>query len=94
MNDKDLNKLVVNAELQKKLFDFFTLKVRIPACLNCGKLFDLGFPGTEQGISDNLICAANHMICECEHNNIVRNLYEMKKDGSVDTSRFYKRLAV
>jgi hypothetical protein len=83
--------LVFPDEISKETF-FTALKkeARIPICLNCKKLFGLGFPNTEEGVCDHLICEENHLICECEYAKMVRNLYASKEDGLIDITPYYR----
>lgn len=83
--------LKIESEYIKKKY-LHTLKHtgKIPVCLNCKKLFSLGFPNSEEGISDYLICQENYLLCECEYSKMVRNLYVQKEDGLVDMTQYYK----
>jgi len=64
---------------------------KVPVCKNCGKLFQFGFPDSEDGVSDYLICQENLLLCECEYNKIVKNLYNQKEDGLVDIFNYYEK---
>ena len=83
--------LVINNDEAKQLFyEVLRDKARIPVCKNCDQLFSLGFPNTDDGISDYLICQENHLLCECEYSNMVRNLYNQKGEVLVDITPYYK----
>jgi hypothetical protein len=70
---------------------FNSLKsVGIPVCKNCGKLFSLGFPNNDDGLSDYFIAVENSLVCECEYSKLVENIYNQKDDGLVDISFYYK----
>jgi hypothetical protein len=72
---------------------FNSLKLAgVPVCKNCNKLFSLGFPNNEDGISDYFIAVENSLVCECEYSKLVENLYNQKDDGLVDITAYYKVL--
>ena len=81
---------IKDANVKQAYFEILRDSAKIPVCLNCGKLFGLGFPNNETGISDRLICEENYLLCECEHMEMVRNLYSSAKECLVDISRFYR----
>ena len=80
---------IENDELKDNFFKL--LKARILVCRNCGLLFEFGFPNTEEGLADHLICVTNKLVCSCEYSKMARNLYSDKKDGLIDVSKFYKK---
>jgi len=88
-NKKHIQLVIHNPKVKERYFNLLIDKGRIPICKNCGKLFDLGFPDSEDGVADNLICHENDLICDCEYLNIVKNLYNSKEDGIVDTTPYY-----
>ena len=77
-------------ENTKKVY-FLVLKndVRIPVCKNCNKFFTLGFPSSEEGFLDYMICSENNLLCDCVHNDLVGRLFKQKGDGLVDISPWY-----
>jgi len=77
-------------KIKQTFFEILKHEANFPCCVNCGKLFDLAFPNTEVGLSDNLICHANDLICTCENMKKVEELYKNKKNVSVDVSEWYK----
>jgi hypothetical protein len=84
-------KLIFNKEDTKNIyFDALKKQAKIPFCRNCGNLFQLSFPNTEEGVCDYLICQENLLLCECEYFNIVRNLYNQKGESLVDITPYYK----
>lgn len=89
-NSKVHIKLVIDdPQVKKNYFEFLRDTALIPVCRNCGKLFDLGFPDTEEGVADNLICHENGLICSCEYFRIVKNLFSTKEDGVIDIHTYY-----
>jgi len=92
MNSKNVKhiKLVISDDSVKKRYcEFIRDIVKIPICNNCSKFFELGFPNTETGILDNLICFENDLICDCEYSKIVKKLYNSKEDGIIDVISYY-----
>lgn len=88
-----MEKINLKLEEAEKLlyFELMRDQVKIPTCKNCGNLFSFGFPNSEIGLADHLICEENHLICECEYSKIVRNLFSDLKDGVIDISMYYDR---
>jgi len=87
---KEVN-LIISEECHKKaFFDFLKDTAKIPICKKCGRLFGLGFPRSEDGIADRLICEENYLLCECENLIKVRELFSIEKDGELDISEFYE----
>lgn len=89
MIPKQIQLIIEDSSVKEKYFDLLRYTAQIPICRNCGKLFDLGFPDTEEGVSDNLICHENDLICSCEYYKMVKNLYNSKEDGVMDTTKYY-----
>lgn len=84
--------LKLDDELQKQtFFELLRDGAKIPYCKACGFLFQFGFPNTDEGICDYLICLENELLCECEYSRIVRNLFSQKEDGLVDILPYYER---
>jgi len=81
--------LVIEKEEDKKYYFDTLIKAKIPVCKSCGKLFQYGFPNSEEGLCDYLISQENFLLCECEYHNIVRNLFSQKEDGLVDITPYY-----
>lgn len=79
-----------NDETKNIYFEALKTKGKIPFCKNCGKLFSLGFPNNEIGVSDYLICQENYLLCECEYSKMVQNLYSQKGESLVDITPYYK----
>ena len=88
----------INLKFEKEdqkqaFFELLKNHVKIPICRNCGLLFSLGFPNSETGLADHLICEENGLICFCEYSKMVRNLYnKAKEDGVIDISLFYRKV--
>ena len=89
---KEVRLVIENLEVRKTYFEALKDKARIPYCKACGKLFQFGFPDNEQGICDYLICQENELLCECEYNRIVRNLFSQKEDGLIEIHPYYEIL--
>lgn len=87
---KEISLKIEDEQAKQKFFNLLKTLVRIPVCKNCGKLFGLGFPNSEEGICDRLICEENHLLCECEYFKIVENLFRAKKDGLIDIFKYYQ----
>ena len=86
------NKIKLNLlgeDEKQKLLELFRDVVKIPVCLKCGKLFGLGFPESEEAISDYLICEENDLLCFCENSQKVREKFDLKKDQSINISPYY-----
>jgi len=84
--------IIKDEAIKSKFFDILKYEVKIPTCVLCGKLFDLGFPSNETGLLDNLICQANGLICTCENNDKVIELHSKKKDDLVDIGKWFKSI--
>jgi len=89
-NPKRIDLVIHDNAIKERFFNFLKIVARIPVCRNCGKLFELGFPDTTDGMADNLICHENDLICECEYYKIVKNMYNSKEDGVIDIQRYYE----
>lgn len=77
-------------EIKEKYFNLLRDDLRIPVCKKCKKLFNLGFPKSEQALCDYLICVANNLICFCENSKKVEKSYNSSGDGSLDISNYYE----
>jgi len=82
-------KKIKDEKIRNTFFEILKYEAKIPFCLRCGKLFDLGFPNNEAGFCDNLICRANDLICICVNNQKIKELYSKKEDGPIDISEWY-----
>jgi len=89
INKKHIKLILDDLKIKERYLNLLRDEGGVPICKNCGKLFDLGFPDSENGISDNLICHENDLICTCEYYKIVKNLYNSKEDGVIDISSYY-----
>ena len=89
-NPKHIQLVIHDPVVKERYFNLLRDVGKLPVCKNCGKLFDLGFPNTEEGTSDNLICHENDLVCTCEYMNIVKNLYNSKEDGVIDITIYYE----
>jgi len=89
-NPKHINLVIHDPIVKERYFSLLRDVGEIPICRNCEKLFELGFPDSEMGVSDNLICHENDLICTCEYLKIVKNLYNSKEDGIVDITPYYE----
>jgi len=87
---KEISLVIKDEKIKQEYFNILVDKVKIPICKNCGKLFGLGFPSNDTGISDRLICEENYLVCECEYATIVKKLYSAEKDGVIDVSVYYQ----
>jgi len=91
MSDKkEISLIISDSKVKERYLNFLHTEGKVPLCKNCKKLFDLGFPDSETGVSDNLICHENELICNCEHYNIVKNLFNSPEDGVLDISSYYR----
>ena len=88
-NKKHIQLKIHDSEVKERYFQL--LKRIVPVCKNCGKLFDLGFPDSIKGVSDNLICHENDLICNCEYSKMVKNLYNSKEDGIINITPYYAK---
>ena len=89
-NPKHINLVIKDKVVKERYFNLLVDQGKVPVCKNCGKLFDLGFPDSEDGVSDNLICHENDLICTCEYLKMVKNLYNSKEDGIIDITPYYE----
>jgi len=89
-NPKHIQLVIQDTIVKERYFALLRDVGKIPVCRNCSKLFDLGFPDSEDGVADNLICHENDLICTCEYLKIVRNLYDSKEDGVIDINPYYE----
>lgn len=89
-NPKNINLVISDEVVKENYFYFLKHIISVPVCKNCGKLFDLGFPDTDEGISDNLICHENDLVCSCEYFKMIKNLYNSKEDGIIDITPYYE----
>ena len=89
-NKKHIQLIIHDSAVKERYLNLLIDQGKIPVCKNCGKLFDLGFPDTEDGVADNLICHENELVCVCEHLKIVKNLFNSKEDGIIDTAPYYE----
>jgi hypothetical protein len=81
--------VIDNEETKDIYFNSLKSKAKIPYCKNCDKLFPLGFPNNEDGISDYLICQENYLLCECDYFRKVQELYSQGGDTEIDISGYY-----
>jgi len=81
---------IENEIMKKTYFEYLRDFVHIPICINCEKLFELGFPKTEEALSDYLICKENDLICSCENYKKFKESCSKQPDDIVDISGFYK----
>jgi len=89
-NPKRINLIIHDPVVKQRFFDLLKKEGKIPVCKNCGKLFELGFPDSEDGVADNLICHENDLVCDCEYFKMVKNLYNATEDGIMDTTKYYE----
>jgi hypothetical protein len=78
-------------EHKEQYLEALVNQAKIPVCKACDKLFQFGFPDTPEGMSDYLICQENYLLCECEYNRIIRNMYSLKEDGLLDITPYYEK---
>lgn len=88
---KEISLKIENEEHKQAYFKLLRDEGKVPFCKACGFLFQFGFPNTAEGISDYLICQENLLLCECEYNRIVRNLFSQKEDGLVEIFPYYEK---
>ncbi len=81
---------IEDEKVKMAFFELLRDQAKIPHCLKCGKLFDLGFPDTVDGVADNLICNASGLICFCENHQKVIEAYSVGEDKELDISEWYK----
>jgi len=89
-NPKHIKLLIRDPLVKERYFNLLRDIGKVPVCKNCSKLFDLGFPDSEDGVADNLICHENDLICTCEYSSMVKNLYNSKEDGIIDITLYYE----
>jgi hypothetical protein len=82
--------LVISDPLIKEKYFNLLKDMKIPVCKNCKKLFNLGFPKSEEALSDYLICVANDLICICENAKKVKKAYTSSGDSSIDIKNYYE----
>ena len=63
--------------------------VRVPVCKNCSCFFAYGFPTSDDGLLDYLICSENDLICDCIHHSVIARLLKQKGDSLVDITAWY-----
>ena len=78
-------------KIKAEYFRVLKEHVKIPVCYNCKKLFPLGFPNTEEGLQDSIICDQNDLLCKCEYYRIVSNIFKQKNDGTIDITPYYEK---
>jgi len=89
-NKKHIQLVIRDPKVKERFFNLLRDVGKVPVCKNCEKLFDLGFPDSEDGVSDNLICHENDLICTCEYYKMAKNLYNAKEDGIIDITPYYE----
>jgi len=89
-NQRHIRLVIEDPIVKERFFNILRDVGKVPVCRNCKKLFDLGFPDSEDGVADNLICHENDLICTCEYIKIVRNLHNSKEDGIIDITPYYE----
>lgn len=82
-----MNLLIESSEVKQKYLDM--LKKKIPSCLKCLKLFNLGF--AKESFDDYLICLENDLICNCENSKIIEQMYTSAGNSYLDVSNYYRK---
>ena len=88
---KKIDLKIKDPKVKKAFFKLLKEKAKIPVCKKCGKLFPLGFPNSEAGIADKLICEESQMLCECENFEKIEEMFRAEKDGMLYISKYYKQ---
>lgn len=85
-----MNLIIEDKNIKMNYFKFIKDNLKVPCCLRCGKLFNLGFSNKEESLPDYLICVANSLICTCENSKKVEKIYRSQGDSSLSIENYYR----